>query len=626
MRNCRFWVGLINWIFLQIVFCPNQTKAQITFIVDTIPAYTPGNDTLYLVGNFNDWNPRDTAYRMQKNAAGHFFIQGHRMLRPIEFKITRGDWSKVEGSELGLTIDNRIYNQNNKQDTIRIQVQSWEDLVDHIPFDKKIKLKVYDIPTSTPDDASLYVAGNFNGWNPGDRNYRLQEELDGVYTVWIPVRDDTVQYKFTRGNWSSIEGAENGRARSNRLYVNAQTTDNLIPVSIKTWEDLSGDPINAYTFLLLLAAFQGLLLIIAINTIQDNNETANRILSVLILLISVALIGRVSTYGREIFQWQPRLLLLPDVIYFLYGPIFLWYIQSLLTVPAKNRFGKWVHFIPAILHLIAYIPLLMMDTSTFTSRVVDFSLKKYFISAAALALLFNAFYWWHCYRLIKNYAYSTNKNFSFEQNLQYLSTVINLKLVSLLVWAFTYVIGGFAWATGQDWVWLTDKLTDVVWIFLSLTVFFLGYFAMKQPEIFRLTEQEVEEETAPVSAISNPEISSEMSELKTELERIMELEKPYLNPRLALSDLADMADTNVHTLSRLINEGFDKNFYDFVNGYRVEEFKKRIISPEFKNQTFLSIAYSVGFNSKTAFNRSFKKLTNNTPRKFLKEYEAQSPK
>ena len=623
MRNCQLWGSLVAWVLLQVLFFPNWTQAQITFIVDTVPAYTPAEDTLYLVGNFNDWNPKDPVFQMHQTALGHYQIRCERMPRPTEFKITRGHWDKVEGSVLGLTIDNRIYNQNKKEDTLRIQVQSWEDLVDHIPFDKKIKLKVYDIPGSTPDDASLYVAGNFNGWNPRDKNYRLKEELNGIYSVWIPVRDDTVQYKFTRGNWSSIEGADNGRARPNRLYINSQENKDLVSINIKTWEDLSGDPINAYTFLLLLAAFQGLLLIIAINTIQDHNETANRILSFLILLISVALIGRVSTYGREIFQWQPRLLLLPDIIYFLYGPVFLWYIQSLLTIPAKNRFGRWVHFIPALLHLIAYIPLLLLDTETFTSRVVDLSLKKYFITAAALALLFNVFYWWRCFRLIKNYAYSTNKNFSFEQNLQYLNTVINLKLVCLLVWTATYVIGGLAWASGQDWVWLTDKLTDVVWIFLSLTVFFLGYFAMKQPEIFRLAEQEVEEENPQASNSSTSAISSEMSAIKTKLESIMELEKPYLNPRLALSDLADRADTNVHTLSRLINEGFDKNFYDFVNGYRVEEFKKRIVSPEFKNQTFLSIAYSVGFNSKTAFNRSFKKLTNNTPRKFLKEYEAQ---
>jgi Response regulator containing CheY-like receiver domain and AraC-type DNA-binding domain len=438
----------------------------------------------------------------------------------------------------------------------------------------------------------------------------------------MPIRRDTVHYKFNRGNWSSVEGANNGRARLNRHYYNVAKSKDLVLAKIRTWEDLSGNPITTYTFLLLLAAFQGLLLIIAINTIQDHNESANRILSLLILLISIALIGRVSTYGREIFQWQPRLLLLPDMIYFLYGPVFLWYIQRLLTVPTKSNLSRWVHFIPALLHLFAYLPLLMMDTETFTSRVVDLSLKKYFISAAMLALLFNAFYWWKCYRLIKNYEFNTSNNYSFEQNVQYLSTVIKLKLFCLLVWALTYLIGAIAWYLAKDWVWLTDRLTDTVWGLFSFTVFFLGYFAMKQPEIFKVAEQEVLDEPEPiVQPTPDPSDSEEMRQLKEKLEQLMVEEQPYLNSRLALSDLAEFLGINVHTLSKLINEGFDKNFYDFVNGYRVEEFKKRIVLPTYKNQTFLALAFDVGFNSKTAFNRSFKKLTNSTPRKFLKEYE-----
>jgi len=263
-----------------------------------------------------------------------------------------------------------------------------------------------------------------------------------------------------------------------------------------------------------------------------------------------------------------------------------------------------------------------MDTETFTSRVVDLSLKKYFITAAVLALAFNAFYWWRCYHLIKNYELSTNNNFSFEQNVQYLSTVIKLQLICLLVWGLTYLIGFTGWTLEQDLVWFTNKLTDAVWILFSFTVFFLGYFAMKQPEIFKLKEQEVVEETLPSPVTENAiDNIPEMQALKTKLENIMEEEKPYFNPRLALSDLAEMTGTNIHTLSKLINEGFGKNFYDFVNTYRVEAFKKRIVLTEYKNQTFLAVAFSVGFNSKTAFNRSFKKLTDSTPRKYLQSQE-----
>jgi AraC-like DNA-binding protein len=69
-----------------------------------------------------------------------------------------------------------------------------------------------------------------------------------------------------------------------------------------------------------------------------------------------------------------------------------------------------------------------------------------------------------------------------------------------------------------------------------------------------------------------------------------------------------------HVLSRVINDGFGKNFFDFINTYRIEEFKRRADDPHYKNFTLLGIAYEVGFNSKSAFNRSFKKITGQTPR------------
>ena len=95
--------------------------------------------------------------------------------------------------------------------------------------------------------------------------------------------------------------------------------------------------------------------------------------------------------------------------------------------------------------------------------------------------------------------------------------------------------------------------------------------------------------------------------------------KAYKNPNLTLHELALKLKMQPHLLSKVINEGFECNFFDLVNGYRIEEFKKLAHDPRMKNQTFLSLAFEVGFNSKTAFNRSFKKMTNQTPREFFAE-------
>jgi AraC-like DNA-binding protein len=94
-------------------------------------------------------------------------------------------------------------------------------------------------------------------------------------------------------------------------------------------------------------------------------------------------------------------------------------------------------------------------------------------------------------------------------------------------------------------------------------------------------------------------------------------EKCYLNPELTLSELATKLDTNTSVLSAVINTGFGKNFNDFVNEYRVEEFKRKAAKPDSKHLTLLAIAFDCGFNSKATFNRAFKKVTDVSPKAFL---------
>jgi AraC-like DNA-binding protein len=96
-----------------------------------------------------------------------------------------------------------------------------------------------------------------------------------------------------------------------------------------------------------------------------------------------------------------------------------------------------------------------------------------------------------------------------------------------------------------------------------------------------------------------------------------EKEKSYLNPELTLSELAIKLNTNTSVLSAAINTGFGKNFNDFVNEYRVEEFKRKATTPDSKHLTLLAIAFDCGFNSKATFNRAFKKVTNLSPKAFL---------
>ncbi|MGB3466603.1 MAG: AraC family transcriptional regulator, partial [Cyclobacteriaceae bacterium] len=74
--------------------------------------------------------------------------------------------------------------------------------------------------------------------------------------------------------------------------------------------------------------------------------------------------------------------------------------------------------------------------------------------------------------------------------------------------------------------------------------------------------------------------------------------------------------TSVHTLSRVINEGYNQTFSQFINEKRVKEFINQIEQGK-EYDSFLSLAFSAGFNSKATFNRSFKKYTGTTPRLYF---------
>ena len=98
----------------------------------------------------------------------------------------------------------------------------------------------------------------------------------------------------------------------------------------------------------------------------------------------------------------------------------------------------------------------------------------------------------------------------------------------------------------------------------------------------------------------------------------MKTEQPYLDPDLTLNRLSHQTEIPIHHISQIVNARLKQNFFDFINSYRIEEAKKRMDDPKFQNMSILQIAFDVGFNSKSAFNRAFKKHTQLTPSSYKK--------
>jgi len=105
---------------------------------------------------------------------------------------------------------------------------------------------------------------------------------------------------------------------------------------------------------------------------------------------------------------------------------------------------------------------------------------------------------------------------------------------------------------------------------------------------------------------------------KQRLEQIMKARQEYLRPNLTLPKLAKRVGCSVNNLSQVINSGFGTSFFDYLNRYRVEHAKKLLTGLDCQSNAILHVAFTVGFNSNSAFYSAFKKYVGMTPAQYRK--------
>jgi alpha-glucosidase len=100
----------------------------------------------------------------------------------------------------------------------------------------QVTLRLTSIPANTPNNAAIYFASNINAWNPGDVNYTLAI-VNGTYQIVIPEGTGTVEFKFTRGLWASVEGGPNCEEIANRTFTFTGSPQ-TINLTVQKWKDL----------------------------------------------------------------------------------------------------------------------------------------------------------------------------------------------------------------------------------------------------------------------------------------------------------------------------------------------------------------------------------------------------
>ena len=310
------------------------------------------------------------------------------------------------------------------------------------------------------------------------------------------------------------------------------------------------------------------------------------------------------------YQEFPHLLGLVVPLPFVQGPFLLMYVTSLVMEDQKFNKLFLIHFIPALSYYILLSPKLFLPAEEklhFAFEVLPVNPPLYVDIFEILVNISGPVYILWSLILLKKHYRHIKENFSYTKN-------INLK------WLRNIILGmAIIWITVLFTNLIDDEAGSIL-IFSTVTLFtfLIGYYGTRQGIIFTDTRESLQPQSIDlkVKYQKSPFDTKQSRSLLDRLLRFMEEGKPYLEGKITLPQLANRFETNPNYLSQVINENLNQNFYDFINKYRIEEFKKRLKKEDALNYTLYGHARDCGFSSKSSFHEVFKKHTGQTPSQY----------
>lgn len=366
--------------------------------------------------------------------------------------------------------------------------------------------------------------------------------------------------------------------------------------------------LNWFNVSLIVGAVQSAFLLINISFLKKSHAS-NGLLKLLLSVIGISLILRLA-YSPELYYSFPHLCIVADFVMFVFGPIYYLYVVRLLYENTHLNFRITIHFIPLLIFLVSIGYLFKFSASELVTKDMKGEMDGYYIVILSGAIMQIGAYLVLTLKEMAAYRDRFEQLYSVDSKVNFVNTTTGLMILGLLFWSVAFVASLFL---PSSYAFLTNLSYQLAFLGLSLLVFVIGYFAIRQPEILRVTIEKKDK----YSGVMIDE--SEMTRIRKKLESLFDDKKIYLKEDLSLNNLARSIGVNHTHLSRVINESYGKNFFDFVNSYRLKEFIKLAKSEEYNNYTLLGIAFEAGFKTKTTFNKFFKKELGTTPKEFLKK-------
>jgi AraC-like DNA-binding protein len=346
---------------------------------------------------------------------------------------------------------------------------------------------------------------------------------------------------------------------------------------------------------------------------KRNPQVADRIMAAWLFLIAIEMgFAIVNTSIIPLYEYV--------FIPFTYGPLLYLYIKFQTDENARFRWAYILHFLPFLAIFITAIifrgrPVMRLENFWDTDRYLSFRLiygLSFFISITTYSSV--AFF------LINRHQRNIRNLVSYTSERITLGWLLVVSISFYLTYVAVFIFGVYV-------IFAKDPAYDPTlpsYFGLTFFAFAFSFYGYKQPGIFNeiLTEGKHYRKESPTRGDADPKY--EKSGLKNrdakhylkQLLHYMEDKKPYLDVDLSIHDVSNELEIPRHYLTQVINGLLGKNFYTFINEYRIEEVKKLLADEDYSKYTLTAIAFEAGFNSKSSFNSVFKRTTGMTPSQY----------
>ena len=357
----------------------------------------------------------------------------------------------------------------------------------------------------------------------------------------------------------------------------------------------------------LQAIVLSVLLVIKRPRTQSNFFLALLVFFFALMALNIALVNVMSAYGVfDLFRYVQLELL------FGIGPALYFYTKSITDPEFKFSRKDFLHFVPVLLEFIFYRTPFYRLGADGMYQTPPHPYTKIYLTEQWLGILSISIYTILSLRMLYRHQRWLKQHYSNleKRSLDWLKIPVIVYSSFWIGWSLLTEIDRFVF--NRD---LKEAYFLPTFAGLAVVTYWIGFKGYLRS--YKASSGNSEKSHKPAGV----NIDHELAERITAL---MVSQKPYLDPELDLSGLSKLLDENPRQVSHTINRSFSKNFYEYVNHYRIAAFKKRMQDAGREKLTLLGHALECGFNSKSTFNDAFRKSTGKTPSGYVRDLKKRS--